>query len=340
MMLPNEVLKHDQVSALLALGFESDERTFGVQESVRLDPSTHRVWRAGPSMGTAVSVVALHSSAAEAEDAIEAAFAEMGRLVSILDRHDSATPVAHLNAGGVLRDAPSELVEVISRALWYHRLTRGAFDVTVKPLVDLLRSSGGEPAPAEWAEAAELVGASRLRLSGRRLSFERSGMGITLDGIAKGYIVDQMADALTRHGMRRFLINAGGDIRAKGGKQSSCHWTIGVRDPGSTDVLCDVVSMTDGAVATSGNYEKPFAHIVDAGAGRPARTSLSVSVSAPEAMSADALATALFVLGPAAGCALARSLPGCECLIVDEAGRSAPSPGWSRARAGQVKHEP
>jgi thiamine biosynthesis lipoprotein len=285
-------------------------------------------------------VVALHPSRAQAEDSIEAALGEMTRLIGILDRHDSATPLAHLNAAGCLNDAPPELAEVIAAALRYHRLTQGAFDVTVKPLVDLLRATRGEPAAAERAEAAELVGASRLRLDGRRIAFDRSGMGVTLDGIAKGYVVDRMADALARHGVRRFLINAGGDIRARGGRQDGRPWTIGVRDPESPEGLCDVVSMTDGAVATSGNYERPFAHIVDAGAGRSARTSLSVSVSAPEAMSADALATALFVLGPAAGCALARSLPGCECLIVDEAGRSARSPGWSSARAGQVQHEP
>ena len=337
-MLVRDDPSTEQVSTLLELGLEGVERTPAIQESVRLDRNTYRAWSVRPSMGSVVSVVVLHSSCAEAEDAIEAAFREMSRLVRILDRHDSAAPVAHLNAVGVLRDAPPELTEVVGRALRYHQLTRGAFDVTVKPLVDLLRATAGEPAPTERAEAAELVGAERLRLSGRRLSFDRSGMGITLDGIAKGYVVDRMAGMLSRHGVRRFLINAGGDIRASGGKQDGRPWMIGVRDPKSPDALCGVVSIRDGAIATSGNYEKPFAHIVDARTGRSARTSLGVSVSAPEAMAADALATALFVLGPVAGCGLARSLAECECLIVDEAGRSASSPGWrsERAKAGEA----
>lgn len=330
MMLRDDLAGAEPVSALLALGFESAEP--GLQESIRLDPRTWRVWSVRPSMGTVVSVVVLHSCAGEAEDAIEAAFLEMSRLAGILDRHDPTSPVAQLNSAGRLRDAPPELAEVVGRALHYHRLTRGAFDVTVMPLVDLLRSTGGEPTPAERAEAAELVGAERLRLAGRRLSFDRAGMGVTLDGIAKGYVVDGMAGTLTRHGMRRFLINAGGDIRASGGKEGGRPWTIGVRDPSNPDGLLEVVSLTDGAVATSGNYEKLFAHIVDAEAGRSARCSASVSVSAREAMAADALATAVFVMGPVAGCALAGSLPACECLVVDDAGRTANSPGWRGER--------
>jgi len=323
----------DPVSALLELGLEGAQPRATLQESIRIDRDTCRSWSVRPSMGTLVSVVVLDASQERADDAIEQAFAETARLVGILSRHDSSTPLAHLNAVGVLRDAPPELLEVIGRALRYHQLTFGAFDVTVKPLVDLLDATRGTAAPAEQAEAAELVGADRMRLSGRTLCFDRSGMGVTLDGIAKGYVVDRMADALTRRGLTRFLINAGGDIRASGRNYDGRPWTIGVRDPWNEDALCDVVSLTDGALATSGNYEKPFEHIVDVGSGRSARRSLAVSVRAPHAMAADALATALFVLGPEAGCGLAGWLPGCECLIVDHAGQPARSPGWSSAKA-------
>jgi thiamine biosynthesis lipoprotein len=330
------LLESQRVSALLGLGLENVDPW--VHESVRVDGNSYRTWRARPAMGTVVSVVALHPSRAQAEDASEAAFGAMSRLIGILDRHDSTTPLAHLNAAGRLDDAPPELAEVIGAALRYHQLSSGAFDVTVQPLVDLLRSSHGQPAPADRECAAGLVGASRLRLDGRRIAFDREGMGVTLDGIAKGYIVDRMADVLARHGIRRFLINGGGDIRARGGKEDGRPWTIGVRDPEDPEGLCDVVSLSDGALATSGNYERPFPHIVDAGDGRASRASQSASVCAPDAMAADALATAVFALGGVAGCRLARSLPGCECLVVDEAGRSARSPGWRSepAMAGEA----
>ncbi len=339
MPIAENALRHgccdDPVSELLTLGLERVGRSPTVRESIRLDPASHRVWIVRPAMGTVVSVVALHSSVAWAEDAIEAAFGEMSRIARILSRHDAGSPVAELNARGRLKDAPPPLTEVVGRALDFHRLTGGAFDVTVKPLVDLASASGGNPAAAERAEAAALVGSEKLRTSGRALSFDRSGMGITLDGIAKGYIVDRMADVLKQHGLSRFLVNAGGDIRAEGGSPSH-PWTIGVRDPSRPDEFCDVISLTDGAVATSGNYEKSFAHIIDTGTGRSARASLGVSVQAPDAMAADALATAVFVLGPGAGCRLAQSVAGCECLVIGEAGASASSAGWrsTQAKAG------
>src|SRR5262245_38237343 len=236
-----------------------------VRETSQLDGHTCRSWSARPAMGTVVSVVALHPSRALAEDATFGAFEEMERMIGILDRHDATTPVAHLNHAGALDDAPPELTDVVRAALRYHHLTCGAFDVTVKPLVDLLRATGGEPTPAERREAAELVGASFLRVDGRRLRFDRTGMGVTLDGIAKGYVVDRIAATLAARGIRHFLINAGGDIRAGGGRHDGRPWTIGVRDPNDPERFSEVVSLHDGAIATSGNYEKPAAHLIDAG---------------------------------------------------------------------------
>jgi thiamine biosynthesis lipoprotein len=316
-----------------------DREEDGPDASFPVAGGSYRVGLVRPAMGTLVSVVVVHSSGAEAEDAIEEAFSEMGRLVRILDRHDASSPLAQLNATGRLRHAPPELAEVLGRALRYHRLTRGAFDVTVKPVMDLLDGGGDEPSARELARVGELIGAEKLALCGRDVRFGRSGMGVTLDGIAKGFIVDRMAAALAARGIRRFLINAGGDVRAAGGRGNGHPWRIGVRDPANPHGLCDVLEIATGAVATSGNYLRRVRHIVDAATGRPAEGSASVSVTAPEAMAADALATALFVLGPGAGEGLARSVPGCECLVLDPGGRSVRSLGWPGAGRRQVSHE-
>jgi thiamine biosynthesis lipoprotein len=299
----------------------------------------YRVGLVRQGMGTLVSVVALHSSGAQAEDAIEAAFAEMGRLAGLLTRHDSASPLAELNALGRLRDAPPELAQLLDRALIFHGLTSGAFDVTVKPMLDLLESSGGKASPQELAEAAELVGAAHVALCGRAVGFDRAGMGVTLDGIAKGYIVDRMADTLAARGIRSFLVNAGGDVRASGGKEGGRPWTIGVRDPANPGALCDVVEITTGAVATSGNYLRQVEHIVDPGAGERARRSASVSVIAREATAADALATALFVVGPAGRLPLVLPLAGCECLVLGPHGESVKSRGWPSSMAKGDEYE-
>jgi FAD:protein FMN transferase len=322
-----------RISTLLDLGLEGPRAAPEVGGSERVGAGLHRAWRVRPAMGTVASVVAVDASLARAEDGIEAALAEMDRLVEILDRHDPATPLSDLNARGDLRSAPAELLEVVRLGLSWHHLTRGAFDITVQPLVDLFRDTNGAPGPAELAEATALVGPEKVRTAGRRITFDRSGMGLTLDGIAKGYVVDGMAEAVRGRGVRRFLVNAGGDIRASVGPEGGEPWTIGVRDPAAPDVLCDVVSLGNGAIATSGSYERPFPHLIDASRGRPARAATSVSACAGSAAAADALATALFVLGPTEGCRLAGRLAGCECLILDGAGRRARSPGWRGIRA-------
>jgi thiamine biosynthesis lipoprotein len=284
------------------------------------------------AMGTLVSVQAVHASAAFAEDAIDAAFAEMSRIVPLLDRHDAASPVSHLNDSGRVRDAPRELTALLERARRFHSLTRGAFDVTVKPLLDV--AAAGRTSPRAMAEAAELVGTENVALRGREVRFTRAGMGVTLDGIAKGYVVDRMAEALDAHGLQRFLVNAGGDIRAAGGSGDG-PWTIGVRDPHSPGELCGLVELTTGAIATSGNYLRRVPHLVDAAARRIANGTASVSVAAPDATTADAIATALFAMGPAEGLWLAR-LARCECLLVADDGGVVESPRWPSATQRQV----
>jgi thiamine biosynthesis lipoprotein len=301
-----------RVSTLLELGLEGVESVHELGGSDRLANGTHRAWSVRPAMGTLVSVLALDASGARADAGVEAAFVEMKRLVWIFDRHDAGSVLSQLNAAGRLRGAPPELLAVVDRAISWHRATLGAFDVTVQPLVDLYRAARGVPTPAERAEAAELVGMDKLRRTGERIFFDRSGMGLTLDGIAKGYVVDGMAAALLNRGIRRFLINAGGDIRASGGREDGVPWTIGVRDPSDPDRLHDVLSVNEGAVATSGSYEKTFQHLIDAGSGEPSLRSRSVTVVSGTAMDADALATSLYVLGPAEGRRLGGSLPGCE----------------------------
>jgi thiamine biosynthesis lipoprotein len=157
-------------------------------------------------------------------------------------------------------------------------------------------------------------------------------MGITLDGIAKGYIVDRMADVLLQNGVPNFLINAGGDIRTAGTKGNGFPWTVAVQDPSKEGEFPDVMQMTDGAVATSGSYERRYGHIVDSGLAESPEHNTSVTVSAPTSMTADAMATALFVMKPDDGLRLIGTLPGNECLIVDNRGEQRRSVGWNSAK--------
>ncbi|MEK7240159.1 MAG: FAD:protein FMN transferase [Gemmatimonadota bacterium] len=330
------------LAALRALGLERVESPEAAFSAVRLDPALWQVTAERPAMSTLVSVTALGPSRERMEEAIGRSFEAMQRLIDLLTRFDAASPVSVLNETGRLDRPPPEVEEVVSQALGYHRLTRGAFDVSVAPLVDLfqerlVRATPVEPTPAEVADALARVGAEHVALSQHRIGLGRPGMRLTLDGIAKGYIVDAICAELDRRGVRRYLVNAGGDIRTRGLNSRGQAWTIAVENPWRRGDYPDALCLTDAAVATSGNYERSFDaarryhHIVNAASGRSPVHCSSVTVVAPTALAADALATSAFVMGPRGGIALIEALPGCACLILDHEGREHRSRTWRSA---------
>jgi len=331
-----------KLEALMDLGFE---RTFHPPVETRrerVDARTVRVACARAAMNTHVAVTMLGPSVERLEEAVGRAFEEMDRLIGLLSRFDRASPVWQLNAAGRLEGPPPEVREVVGTALAFHGPTGGAFDISVLPLLELFGSRFGAelpaaPTAAEVRETLERVGAGHVAASRRRIAFAREGMAITLDGIAKGYIVDAVARVLDRHGVRRYLVDAGGDIRSRGAKEGGAPWEVAVRDPAGGDAFPDVVALRDGAVATSGTYEvcfdraRTFHHIVDARTGFSPTHSVSVSVLAPTATAADALATAVLVMEPRAGALFVERLPDCACLIIDRDGRALRSRGWRSA---------
>lgn len=325
-------------AALAALGLE---RVDVVPVETDAFPVAHGAWKVvqtRPAMGTKVSITAVASSQHQAMDAFGHAFGEMDRLIGLLNRYDPRSALSALNDAGRLDHPPPELHHVLQAAADAHRRSHGAFDVTVAPLLALFRerfsgASPSEPDEAEIRGALERVGARHLAVSRRRVTLARHGMAVTLDGIAKGSIVDAMARVLDRHGVGQYLVDAGGDIRTRGTREAGHPWTVAIRDPGG-GLYPEVLHCGNGAVATSGSYEihfdddQAFHHIVDAGTGRSPSTALSVSVRAPTAMAADALATAVFVLGPEAGLSLVDGLRGCGCLVVGRDGRQWKSRRW------------
>jgi thiamine biosynthesis lipoprotein len=294
-------------------------------------------------MGTYVTITAIDDSRARAEDAIEHAVQEMDRLVAILSRHDPSTPLSHLNARGTLLDAPPELVEVARRSLWVSRVSGGAFDVTVKPVLDLFPEDGPAVAamPSDAAVHAALahVGSSGLEVGERHIRLREPGMGVTLDGIAKGYVVDRMSAVLASRGVESYLVNAGGDMRARGRRSDGRRWRIAVEDPQKKGHYPAVIELGTAAVATSGSYEiyfdrqKIHHHIIDPTDGASPLQSVSVSVISTSATEADALATAVFVMKPPRGVGLIDSLAGNECLVISRKGESHRSRGWDRFTA-------
>ncbi len=331
-----------KMSGILGAGLATAAVIPATAEAVKFNRKMYKVSMTRLDMGTFVSMTLIHESRDKAEEAMGLAFEEIDRLTGLLSRFNGGSPVGILNKEGVLRDAPDEVRSVVGSSLDFYRVSNGNFDISVAPVVDLFKERLGKahhlpPTDAEIRKVLARVDATRIEMKGRTIRFNKSGMGITLDGIAKGYIVDRVADVLAAHRISNFLINAGGDIRTMGHKQGKRPWTIAIQDPLKKKHYPDIIHMNDGAVATSGNYEvyfdqeKMFHHIVSPKTGLSPHADSSVSVKAPTTMEADALSTTVFVMNPGMGIRFINGLPRYECLILTASGRIEKSRGWKSA---------
>ena len=329
-------------TGLLGLGIASTGIIPVVAEAVKFNNKLYKVSETKLAMGTFISITLIHPSRDEAEEAKGQAFKEIKRLTGLMNRFDSATAVGQLNKEGFINELPPELAQVIADSLDYSRISRGTFDITVKPVVDLFKDNfNGKkltpPSEDKIKQMISRVGSEKIELNGRTVRFKKNGMGITLDGIAKGYIVDRAADILISRNIKNFLINAGGDIRAMGVRADRKPWTVAIEDPQKKRKYPDIIHMTNGAIATSGNYEiyfdyeKMFHHIINPHTGLSPATNTSVSVIAPSTMEADALSTSVFVMEPSQGTMFINSLPGRECLVVSKGRGKYKSAGWKSA---------
>ena len=309
-------------------------------EAIKFDRTLYKVSKSRLGMGTLINMIAFHPSQGEAEDAIGRAFEEICRLSDIMTRYKSSSQVSHLNSSGTLNEVPPELMEVLRASLHHHDISRGTFDITIKPVVDLYQASfrGNNSPPSSEAikEAMERVGSSHLRLTNTSISFGRRGMGVTLDGIAKGYIIDRAMDLLRGQNIQHALINAGGDISVHGGKGEGKLWKVGIQDPWNRKGHVDVVTCNNGAIATSGNYEvffdreKLFHHLIRPNSGSPAPETASVTIRAASCMEADAIATSVYVMGPVRGNQFIGQLPSIEGLVINSQRKKMSSSGWKR----------
>jgi len=279
---------------------------------------------AGETMGTTYSVKVARWPAAgrvaELQQAVQAALDGVDRRMSL---HRPDSELARLNRAGGEVTLSEDLWRVVAAGQQVASATDGAFDMTVAPLV--VRWGFG-PAPRsslpqgdEIRVIRERVGHQALQLDGaRRLAAKRrADLQLDLGGIAKGYGVDLAAAALDAAGAGHYMVEAGGEVRTRGVNADGEPWRIGIEQPDAVPQRARlVVPLSGWAMATSGDYRNYFeadgrrySHEIDPRTGAPVDHRLcSVTVVAEDCMRADALATALLVLGPERGVRLAESL--------------------------------
>lgn len=282
-------------------------------------------------MGTVVNLTVVGEDEAAAQTAVSATLAHMSQLETILSRHQTSSQLSVLNDTGVLHQPDAALVAVLHQAQAISALSNGAFDVTVKPLVDLYQDyQARDELPPETAVSAILpfVNYQNLHISPAKIAFTQPGMGVTLDGIGKGYVVDEGTAVLREHGFANILVEAGGDLLAAGKKDQTTNWQIGIQSPRENGKhLLAKFGVENQAVATSGDYMQAYSadfcyhHILDPRTGYSAPDLASATVVAPSAMVADGLATAVMVMPPKEAIALLAQTAGCEGYLVTKDGK-------------------
>ena len=293
-------------------------------------------------MGTLVEITVVGRDEGEAAAAINDAFAEMERIEKLMNRWIPESEVSKVNrwAGVKPVKVSAEVLEVIQRAREISRASGGYFDISVGGLLDLwgFETSGGRvPPKVEVDQALQSVGYGAIHVDGVASTVElRRGMRIDLGGIAKGYAVDRAYGVLRSRGYENVIVNAGGDMRV-GGRKPNGPWAIGIQDPREHSRILASFDVGDISVATSGDYERYFEadgvryhHLLNPFTGYPGRQCRSVTILAKDAVTADAFATAVFVMGPEKGLRLIEANEGVEGLIVTADGEIIQSKRWGQ----------
>ena len=294
-------------------------------------------------LGTVCSVRILEGGSTKTTDEI---FARLKTIEDRMSANKEGTEIAEVNAaaGGKAVKVSADTFDVIAQGIEYAKLTQGAFDISIGPLVKLWNIGtdyAKVPPKAEIAAALKHVDYRKIELDAKNLTVKLSAPGMRLDlgAIAKGYSADEIARILTKHKVKAAVVDLGGNVLVFGKKKDGSPWRVGVQDPRSD--RGDYIGLVSGqamTVVTSGIYERFFVeegkhyhHILDTKTGWPADNSLvSVSIIAVNSIDADALSTSLFALGLQKGMELAKNLPGIQAIFIDDKNRVYMSPGTSK----------
>lgn len=248
------------------------------------------------------TVMNLKAYGTNADMALEEAQEEIYRLDSMLDRGDGEIALSENK-----KHLSDETVRIITTALEVSRKTDGMFDITVAPVMDLWGFYTKEyrvPQKEEIAYALKRVGYEKISLNSNVLTTEE-GVCLDFGGIAKGYTSMHIKEIFNKYGIESGLVSLGGNVEAIGKKPDGNQWKVAIQSPSSDAEYAGIVNVSDKAVITSGDYQRFFEengekyhHIIDPATGYPAKSGLSsVTVISDNSTEADALSTALFVMG-------------------------------------------
>ncbi len=285
-------------------------------------------------MGSRFEITLVANDSVQSDHYIDLAVNEITRIENLISSWDKNSQTSEIirNAGIKPVKVDQELFDLIERAVGISKLTDGAFDITYASMDKIWKFDGSMtvmPTDEEIKIAVHKVGYQNIILDKENLTvfLKLPGMKIGFGAIGKGYAADKAKALLVKKGVSAGIINASGDMNTWGKKPSGEEWKVAITNPLNKNNAFALLPINEGAVVTSGNYEKyvtlngkRYSHIIDPRTGYPSSGIISVTVFAPKAELADALATSVFVMGEEVGLNRINQMPKVECIIIDEKG--------------------
>ena len=285
-------------------------------------------------MGSRFDITVVAKDSTAANNYIDMAVVEITRIEKRISSWDpnSETSLINANAGIKPVKVSQELFDLIKRAIGISKLTDGAFDITYESMDKIWKFDGSMtrmPAEEDIKSSVSKVGYQNIILNEAEhtVFLKLPGMKIGFGAIGKGYAADRAKDLLQSKGVIAGIINASGDMNTWGKQVNGEDWKVAITNPMDKNKAFALLPIKNEAVVTSGDYEKfvefngtRYAHIINPRTGYPATGIISVTVFAPKAELADALATSVFVMGKEVGLNRINQLPKVECIIIDVEG--------------------
>ncbi len=285
-------------------------------------------------MGSSFEITVVAEDEDFAKESLAIAKKEIIRIEDLISSWDQKSETSRINrnAGIAAVEVSKELFDLIFRAQQISKLSSGAFDLTFAAIDKLWNFDGKEsemPNPDTLKASVFNIGYQLIELDEESLTvfLPKKGMKIGFGAIGKGYAADRAKQLLVERGVLGGIINASGDMNTWGTKPDGSSWTIGIVNPMNNKKVFSWFSLEHNAVVTSGDYEKftqingrRYSHIIDPRTGIPSQGIVSCTVFAGKAELADAIATAIFVMGVESGLFLIDQLPNIEAILIDDSG--------------------